>query len=70
MFSDQLVLRGKNGIKRLDQEGPYAVIVNKTLYDWGKADKFTVVNVKEEWVDSVHYSLDDAIAEARQRYRP
>jgi len=52
MFSDHLVLQGKDGVKWLNQEGPYAVIVNKTLYAWGKAGKFTVVNVSEAWVDT------------------
>ena len=68
MFSDHLVLQGKNGVKWLNQEGPYAVIVNKTLYAWGKAGKFTVVNVSEAWVDSVYRSLDEAVVVARQLY--
>ena len=69
MFSDHLVLQGKNGVKWLNQEGPYAVIVNKMLYAWGKAGKFTVVNVSEAWVDSVYRSLDEAVVAARQLYK-
>jgi len=68
MFSDQLVLQGKLGVKRLDQWGPYAVIVNKRLFEKGKAEKYTLVNVEERWVDSVHHSRAEAANEARQRY--
>lgn len=67
MFSDHLILKGKRGVKQLDKSGPYAVIVNKRLYDRGQAGKYTVVNVKERWVDSVHHSRTEAINEARQR---
>jgi hypothetical protein len=56
MFSDHLELRGKTGVERLNQWGPYAVIVNKALHHQGQAGKYTVVNVKEQWVDSVHPS--------------
>lgn len=66
MFSDHLTLQGKDGVKRLSQAGPYMVIANKQLYEQGKAGKFTVVNVPEAWVDSVHPSLNEAAARAHR----
>jgi len=68
MFSDQLVLQGKIGVERLDHWGPYTVIVNRTLYEQGTAGKYTVVNAKELWIDSVHRSRAAAANEARQLY--
>lgn len=68
MFSDHLVLQGKRGVKQLGQWGPYAVIVNKQLHDRGRAGRYTVVNVKERWVDNVFPSQALAAREARQRY--
>ncbi len=68
MFSPQLVLQGKPGVQRLDQWGPYAVIVNKRLYEQGQANNYTVVNVKESWVDSVYHSRTAAAGEAHQLY--
>ena len=68
-FSDHMVLRGKSGVKQLDQEGPYLVIVNGKLYEKGAARRFTVVNASEAWVDSVYHSLEEAVAVARQRYK-
>ncbi len=69
MFSDHLVLQGKRGVKQLDHWGPYAVIVNKRLFEAGKADKYTVVNTEERWVDSVHHSRTEAAGEARTRFK-
>jgi hypothetical protein len=67
MFSDHLDLQGKRGVKELEQWGAYAVIVNKRLYEAGHAGKYTLVNVKERWVDSVHPNQAQAAREARQR---
>jgi hypothetical protein len=49
--------------------GAYAVIANKTLYEIGKAGKFAVVNVSEEWVDSVHSTPDEALSSAQQLFK-
>jgi hypothetical protein len=66
MYSDQLVLEGKQGVRKLDQSGPYAVIVNRTLYEQGRAGKFAVVNAQQRWVDSVHGNQATAARQARQ----
>lgn len=66
MYSDQLNLHGKQGVKRLGQWGAYAVIVNKALYERGQAGKFAVVNVRDAWVDNVFYSRPAATNEAQQ----
>lgn len=50
----------KLGIIRLDKLGAYAVIANKNRYEQGRVAKFAVVNVSEEWVDSVHSNRDEA----------
>ena len=68
MFSDHLVLQGKPGVKRLDEWGPYAVIVNKRLFEQGEAKKYALVNVQELWVESVHPTRGQAARRARQRY--
>ena len=59
----------KIGLVRLDEIGAYAVIANKTLYETGKAGKYAVVNVSEEWVDSVHSSRNEAFSSAQQLYK-
>ena len=69
MFSDHLILQGKHGVKRVSREGPYTVIANKQLYEWGKAGKFAVVNEPEAWVDSVHDSFNEAAARAHRLYQ-
>ena len=58
-FSDHADLN-KLGIIRLDELGAYAVIANKNRYERGKVAKFAVVNVSEQWVDSVHNNRDEA----------
>lgn len=68
MYSDQLILKDKNGVKWLDQWGPYAVIVNRKLYEQGKAGKYTLVNVDRHWVDGVYRSRAHALTKARQRF--
>jgi hypothetical protein len=68
MFSDHLVLQGKTGVKRLDEWGPYAVIVNKRLFEQGEAKKYALVNVQELWVASVHPTRGQAARRARQRH--
>ena len=67
MFSDQLSLQDKRGVKRLEQSGAYIVIVNKRLFEAGKAGKYALVNVKERWVESVYFSHSQAANEARRR---
>ncbi len=65
MFSDHAKL-DKSGIVHLNEAGAYAVIANRTLHEKGQAAKFAVVNVPEEWVDSVHKSRDAAWTLARK----
>lgn len=67
MYSDQLSLQGKRGVKRLEQWGAYTVIVNKRLFEAGKAGKYTLVNMQEQWVESVYFSHALAASEARRR---
>jgi len=67
MFSDQVSLQGKPGVKRLEHWGAYTVIVNKRLFEKGKAGKYALVNVKERWVESVYFSHALAASEARRR---
>ena len=68
MFSAQCSL-DKMGVTRLDELGAYAVIVNKTLHERGRAGKFAVVNVSEEWVDSVHGTHNEALSWAQELYK-
>ena len=67
-FSEQANV-DKIGIIRLEEMGAYAVIANKTLVVTGKAGKFAVVNVSEEWVDSVHSTHDEALSSAQQLFK-
>jgi len=67
MFSAQLSLQGKHGVKSLEHWGPYTVIVNKRLFEAGKAGKYALVNVNECWVESVYFSHALAASEARRR---
>jgi hypothetical protein len=68
MYSDHLILRGKNGVKWLDQWGPYAVIVNRRLYELGRAGKYALVNIDKHWVDGVYRSRAHAVTKARRRF--
>ena len=52
----------KVGIIRLDEIGAYVVIANKTLYEQGRAGRFAVANDREHWVDSVHFTRDEALS--------
>ena len=65
MYSEKCELRGRAGIKHLERIGPYSVIANKALFDRGRSTRFTIVNEREAWVDSVHPSPAKAIAAAR-----
>lgn len=67
MFSDQLSLQDKRGVKHLEHWGAYTVIVNKRLFESGKAGKYVLVNLKEHWVESVYFSHAQAASEARRR---
>ena len=60
MYARNCDLRGKRGIEKLDHAGPFAVIVNRRLYDQGKASKFAVVNEQQAWVDSVYHNYGRA----------
>lgn len=53
-------LRGRRGLKWLDQAGSYAIVTNRKLHNKGKASKFVVANPRERLVASVHASADDA----------
>ena len=67
-FSEQANV-DKTGLIRLEEMGTYVVIANKTLFEIGKASKFAVVNVSEEWVDSVHSTHDEAFSSAQQLFK-
>jgi hypothetical protein len=58
----------KAGIVRLDEVGAYAVIVNRELLVKGVAKKYAVANTEENWVESVHYDLRDALSTSLQLY--
>ncbi len=66
MYSDHLVLQGKTGVKWLERRGPYAVIVNRRLYEEGKAGKYAVVNVEKHWVYGVYVSRTHAASRVLQ----
>lgn len=58
-------LRGRRGLKWLDQAGSYAIVTNRKLHDKGKASKYLVANRRQRLVASVHASPDDALTVAR-----
>ena len=58
-------LRGRRGLKWLDETGSYAIVTNRKLHNKGKARKFVVANPRERLVASVHASQDDALTVAR-----
>ncbi len=60
MYAQKCNLRDKRGIEELDRAGPYAIIVNRRLYDHGQASKFAVVNEQKAWVDSVYHNYGRA----------
>ena len=59
----------KNGIIRLDEVGVYAVIANRELHEQGKASRFSVANLNELWVDSVHSDRGVAVSITQQLSR-
>ncbi len=59
-YANRCDLNGKHGIEELERKGTFSVIANRTLYDWGKAHKFAIVNTEKCWVDSVHRNLAQA----------
>jgi hypothetical protein len=65
MFSLKCDLRGKSGVKRLEQIGDYVVIANRLLDDKGQSSRFAIVNEPQAWVDSVHSTPASALAAAR-----
>ena len=52
----------KVGIIRLDEVGAYAVIANRELHEQGRAGRFAVAHMKEQWVDSVYNDRDQALS--------
>ncbi len=60
MYAQRCVLEGKSGIEELAHRDAYAIIANRTLYDRGKAHKFTLVNVKRSRIENVYPSLNEA----------
>ena len=58
-------LRGRRGLKWLDQSGSYAIVTNRKLHEKGKASKYLVANPRQRLVASVHTSPDDALTVAR-----
>lgn len=58
-------LRGRMGLKWLDEAGPYAVVTNKKLHNKGRASKFVVANPRERLVTSVHSSPNEALTTAK-----
>jgi len=57
-------LRGRRGVKWLEEAGSYAVVANRKLYRKGLATKFAVANPRERLVTSVHSSRDEALTVA------
>ena len=66
MYADKCDLQGRSGVKRLESIGAYVVIANKILDDRGRSSRFTVVNEREAWVDSVHSTPGNAVSTARE----
>ncbi len=69
MYAQHCDLRNKRGIEELDRAGPYAIIVNRRLYDQGQAGKFAVVNEQKAWVDSVFHNYRRARSTLRSLNR-
>lgn len=65
MYADRCELEGRSGVKRLESVGAYVVIANRILDDGGRSSRFTVVNEREAWVDSVHSTPGNAMTTAR-----
>lgn len=66
MYSDKCELQGRSGVKRLESVGAYVVIANRILDDGGRSSRWTVVNEREAWVDSVHSTPGNAVSTARE----
>jgi hypothetical protein len=58
-------LRGRRGLKWIDEAGSYAIVANKELHEKGQARKFIVANPRERIVASVHRSADEALTIAQ-----
>lgn len=69
MYARNCDLRGKRGIEELDRAGPFAIIVNRRLYDQGQASRFAVVNEQQAWVDSVYQNYGGARSTLRSLSR-
>jgi hypothetical protein len=66
MFSEKCKLQGLKGIKQLDRFGAYLVIANRRLFETGDSSRYTLVNEKELWVDSIHSIQDAALTLAQK----
>lgn len=58
-------LRGRRGLKWLEEAGSYAVVANRKLHRKGLARKYAVANPHQRLVTSVHGSRDEAVAVAQ-----
>jgi len=70
MYTEQCNLEGKPGIAWLAQQGPYAVIGNKALYEQGEISRFAVVHTRGCFVDSVHGYQRAAANQMNKKARP
>ena len=69
MYADRCVLEGKRGITWLARKEPFAVIVNKALYERGDTSRFAVVNTSVCFVDSIYSSQKAAASYIRKKVR-
>lgn len=58
-------LRGRRGLKWLEEAGSYAVVANRKLHRKGLARKYAVAHPHQRLVTSVHETRDEAIAVAQ-----
>lgn len=65
MLTIKGALRGRRGLKWVEQAGSYAVVANRKLHRRGLASKYAVANPRQRLVTSVHGSADEAMMVAQ-----
>jgi hypothetical protein len=69
MYTEHCDLKGKPGVAWLETKEPYAVIVNKALFERGKMSRYAVVHTSECFVDSIYDSRKAAAAQLKKKVR-
>lgn len=69
MLSEMCRINGQAGLKLMYCFGQWVVVANRARLERDTARKWTVINHREEFVESVHANEEAAVAAAWDAYR-